>query len=160
VLAGAECCAGAFRRAAWEQIGGFDETLAQYGLVVDLALRLRSAGWETDQAADAVGVHINSATLGFRSTRQRRLAGFGRAYLLRRYRVLHRPVAPRTLATEALVAAADALLCRDLERLRGLVDGWRAARTQPALRWPPPDAIDHSISLRRSLALRWRTLRL
>jgi N-acetylglucosaminyl-diphospho-decaprenol L-rhamnosyltransferase len=151
---GPEGTAGAYRRAAWEGVGGFDETITAYMEILDLALRLQSAGWTTAQAPDAVGVHLGSVTYGRRSPAQRRLAGFSRGYLLRRYGVLRRGVAARTLLTETLVVAGDALACGDLEALRGRLEGWRAARGQARHPWPPAEAIDHSISLRRSLALR------
>ena len=122
--------------------------------ILDLALRLRSAGWSTAQAPDAVGVHLGSATYGRRSPTQRRQAGFSRGYLLRRYGVLRRRVAARALLTEALVVTGDALVCRDLQALRGRVEGWRAAQGRERHPWPPAEAIDHSISLRESLALR------
>jgi len=158
-LTGPEGTTGAYRRAAWEQVGGFDETISAYMEVLDLALRLQSAGWATAQAPDAVGVHLGSLTYGRRSPTQRRLSGFSRGYLLRRYGVLRRRVAPRALLTEALVVAADALACRDLEALRGRLQGWHAARGQERRPWPPAEAIDHSISLRDSLALRRGVLR-
>jgi GT2 family glycosyltransferase len=158
-LTGPEGTAGAYRRAAWEQVGGFDETIAAYMEILDLALRLQSAGWATAQAPDAVGVHLGSVTYGRRSPTQRRLAGFSRGYLLRRYGVLRRRVAPRALLTEALVVAGDALLSRDLQALRGRLEGWHAARGREPHPWPPADAIDHSITLRDSLELRRGALR-
>jgi GT2 family glycosyltransferase len=121
--------------------------------IVDLALRLRSAGWATAAAPDAVGIHLGSQTYGRRTTEQRRLAGFSRGYLLRRYGVLRRAPA-RTLATEAIVVAGDAVLSRDLAALRGRLAGWRAARGTERRAWPPPDAIDATITFRDSLALR------
>ncbi len=157
-LTGPEGTAGAYRRAAWEQVGGFDETISAYMEILDLALRLRSAGWSTAQAPDAVGVHLGSVTYGRRSPAQRRQAGFSRGYLLRRYGVLRRRSAPRALFTEALVVAADAVLCRDLQALRGRLQGWRAARGCERHAWPE-EAIDHSITLRESLALRRGALR-
>jgi N-acetylglucosaminyl-diphospho-decaprenol L-rhamnosyltransferase len=152
--AGPEGTAGAYRRTAWEQVGGLDETISAYMEILDLALRLRSAGWSAAQAPDAVGIHLGSATYGRRSRTQRRLAGFSRGYLLRRYGVLRRGAAPRALLTEALVVAGDAALCRDLEALRGRLEGWHAGRGCERHPWPPDEAIDHSISLRESLALR------
>ena len=93
----------------------------------DLALRLRSAGWRTVVAADAVGVHLGSATHGHRSAWQRRHGGFGRGYVLRRYGVLRGRTAPRTLVTEAVVVLGDLAISRDLAALRGRLAGWRAA---------------------------------
>ena len=44
-VTGAYGAAAAFRRAAWEQVGGLDETIPAYCEDLDLALRLRQAGW-------------------------------------------------------------------------------------------------------------------
>jgi N-acetylglucosaminyl-diphospho-decaprenol L-rhamnosyltransferase len=154
VLTGPEGTAGAYRRAAWEHAGGLDECIRAYMEILDLALRLRAAGWRSASAPAAVGVHLGSSTYGRRSAEQRRLAGFSRGYLLRRYGVLRTPAGPRALLTEAIVVAGDALLCRDFQALRGRVEGWRAARGRARHAWPPPDSIDYSITLRQSLALR------
>jgi N-acetylglucosaminyl-diphospho-decaprenol L-rhamnosyltransferase len=153
-LAGPAGTAAAYRRAAWEQVGGLDEQIFAYMEDFDLALRLRAAGWGTALAADAVGVHLGSATHGHRSAWQRRHGGFGRGYMLRRYGLLRGGTAPRTLATEAVVAVADMAISRDLAALRGRIAGWRAAAGAPPLTPPPPEAIDRTITFRDSLALR------
>jgi N-acetylglucosaminyl-diphospho-decaprenol L-rhamnosyltransferase len=153
-LAGPEGTAGAYRRSAWEQVGGLDERMRAYMEVLDLALRLRAAGWRAAVAPEAVGVHLGSITYGRRSAEQRRLAGFSRAYLLRRYGVLRTRGWARAALTEAIVTCADALLCGDAQALSGRLQGWRAARGLQRRGWPPADALDTSISLRRSLALR------
>ncbi len=154
VLIGPEGAAAAFRRAAWEQIDGMDEAIAGSMDDFDLFLRLRVAGWETTTALDAVAVHLGSATYGHRSAEYRRKAGFGRAYILRRYGVLRSSAAPRTLATEALVVAADAVLSRDLAALRGRLAGWRAAAGRPPRAWPPPEAIDRRVGFVQAMRLR------
>lgn len=154
VLVGPEGTAGAYRRSAWEQVGGLDERISAYMEVLDLALRLRTAGWETASVPQARGTHLGSGTYGRRSPRQRRLAGFSRAYLLRRYGVLRGRAGARALLTEALVVAADMALCRDAQALRGRLEGWRAGAGLPRRPRPPAAAIDSSISLWRSLALR------
>jgi N-acetylglucosaminyl-diphospho-decaprenol L-rhamnosyltransferase len=154
LLAGPAGTAAAYRRTAWEQVGGLDESIFAYMEDLDLTLRLRSAGWRSTLAADAVGVHLGSATHGHRSPRQRRNGGFGRGYLLRRYGLLRGREAPRALATEAVVVLADLAISRDLEALRGRISGWRAARRLPPRARPPADAIDASIGFRDSLALR------
>jgi N-acetylglucosaminyl-diphospho-decaprenol L-rhamnosyltransferase len=159
VLTGPEGTAGVYRRTAWEQVGGLDETIPAYMEILDLALRLRSAGWTTAQAPDAVGVHLGSGTYGRRSARQRRMAGFSRAYLLRRYGVLKSRKAARTLFTEAVVVAGDIVFCHDLQALQGRIEGWRAAREGDRHPQPPAEAIDASITLRKSLALRRAVLR-
>jgi GT2 family glycosyltransferase len=159
LLTGPEGTAGAYRRRAWEQAGGLDEAIRAYMEILDLALRLRAAGWRTASAPAAVGVHLGSSTYGRRSDVQRRLAGFSRGYLLRRYGVLRRPSGPRALLTETIVVAGDTLLCHDLQALRGRVEGWRAARGKERHQWPPRDSLDYSITLRESLALRRGALR-
>ena len=154
VLAGPAGAGAAYRRTAWEQVGGLDETMFAYMEDFDLALRLRIAGWKAALAIDAVAVHVGSATHGHRSAWQRRHGGFGRGYLLRRYGVLRGRAAARALATEAVVVAGDLVISRDLAALRGRVAGWRAGTRRPRLTQPPPDAVDDAISLRRSLDLR------
>ncbi len=154
LLAGPAGTAAAYRRAAWEQVGGLDESIFAYMEDFELALRLRSAGWRAALAADAVGVHLGSATHGHRSARQRRNGGFGRGYMLRRYGLLRGREAPRALATEAIVVVADLAISRDLEALRGRVSGWHAARRLPRRPSPPAEAVDRTIGFRDSLALR------
>jgi GT2 family glycosyltransferase len=154
LLTGPEGTAAAYRRAAWEQVGGLDESIEAYMEILDLAWRLRGAGWGTACAPGAVGVHLGSATFGPGSALQRRLAGYSRGYLLRRYGVLVSRAAPRTLLTEALVVSADALLSHDLAALRGRLAGWRAARGAGRRPWPPPEAIDTAISFGDAIALR------
>jgi N-acetylglucosaminyl-diphospho-decaprenol L-rhamnosyltransferase len=154
VLAGPAGTAAAYRRSAWEQVGGLDEAIFAYMEDFDLALRLRSAGWRAVVATDAVGVHLGSATHGHRSAWQRRHGGFGRGYMLSRYGLLRGPGAPRTLATEAVVVLGDLAISRDLAALRGRVAGWRTGRRAPRLARPPAEAVDHGISFRDSLALR------
>lgn len=154
LLTGPAGTAAAYRRRAWEQVGGLDETMFAYYEDFDLALRLRSAGWRTVAAVDAVGVHLGSATHGHRSAWQRRHGGFGRAYLLRRYRVLRSARAVRTLATEATVVLGDLVISRDAAALEGRLAGWRAGRRRPPLPRPPAEAIDTDIGFGDSLALR------
>jgi N-acetylglucosaminyl-diphospho-decaprenol L-rhamnosyltransferase len=154
LLTGPEGTTAVYRRRAWEQVGGLDENIAAYMEILDLALKLRQAGWGTTVAPQAIGVHLGSATFGRRSPAQRRLAGFSRGYLLRRYDVLGGRHGTRALLTEALVVAVDALVSRDLAALRGRLSGWRAARGLPHHPHPPLEAIDTTISLRDSFALR------
>jgi N-acetylglucosaminyl-diphospho-decaprenol L-rhamnosyltransferase len=153
-LTGPAGAAAAFRRAAWEQVGGLDESIHAYLEDLDLALRLRAAGWEAATALDAIGVHVGSATFGHRSSEQRRKSGHARTYLLRRYGVLHSHVAVRTLLTEAIVTAGDLVLSRDTAALRGRLAGWRAAASGRPRPWPPPDAVDERIGFLESMRLR------
>ena len=154
VLMGPAGAAAAYRRAAWRQIGGLDETIVAYMEDFDLALRLRMAGWRSVAEPDAVGVHLGSASHGHRSAWQRRQGGFGRGYLLRRYGLLRGRTAPRALVTEAVVVLGDLCISRDLAALQGRLAGWHAGRPRPRLPLPPAECLDQSIGFRDSLAMR------
>jgi GT2 family glycosyltransferase len=154
VLTGPAGAAAAYRRRAWEAVEGLDECLFMYGEDLDLALRLRAAGWGTALAVDALAVHEGSATSGHRSPVSRYHGGFGRGYALRRYGVLSGRNALRALVTEAVVIAGDAILSRDLQSLRGRAAGWHAAGRKgrgPAL---PADATDVAMGFLECLRLR------
>lgn len=148
VLLGPSGGLAAYRRAAFEGAGGFDRRLFAYGEDVDLALRLRLAGWRAAAAPDARGVHVGGASFGVDSPLQRRLIGFARAFLLRRYGVLHTRHAPRALLFETLVVLAGIIRGRTLKHVRGRIDGWRAASDRLPV---PPDAIDRDISAAEAL---------
>jgi GT2 family glycosyltransferase len=152
-LAGPSGGAAAYRRSAWEQVGGLDEAIFAYSEDLDLALRLRGAGWGAAVAPDAVGVHLGSATHGHRTAWQRRHAGFARGYLLRRYGILRSRQALRALTIEATVALGDALISRDLAAASGRLAGWRSAGGHEH-RDAPAEALDPEIGLRDSLTLR------
>jgi N-acetylglucosaminyl-diphospho-decaprenol L-rhamnosyltransferase len=153
LLAGPAGGAAAYRRTAWVEVGGLDEAIFAYSEDLDLALRLRDAGWRASVAPDAVAMHLGSATHGHRTAWQRRHAGFSRGYLLRRYGVLRGPAAPRALSTELAVVLGDAVLSHDLAALSGRVAGWRSARGLPR-RSEPADALDPQIGMREAMA--WR----
>jgi len=154
VLIGPSGAAGAYRRAAWEEVGGLDDGVFAYAEDVDLALRLRGAGWEPLVAADAVAVHLGSASAVARSAWQRYQGGFARGYFLRRYGVLRGRAALRALATELLVVAGDAAVySHDLAALRGRFAGWRAARGRPHVTLAD-DVVDHDITFLKSVQLR------
>ena len=146
--------ADAYRRAAWLEAGGLEERLSFYGADVDLGLRLRSLGWTTVAAPDAVAVHARSATSGHRSARARQSGGWARGFLLRRWSILRGRAVVRALATEALVAMADIVLSRDTVAARSRISGWKAAGRLPRQR-VPPGALDREISFLQSLRLRW-----
>jgi N-acetylglucosaminyl-diphospho-decaprenol L-rhamnosyltransferase len=155
ILIGPSGAAGAYLRQAWEDVGGLDEGVFAYAEDVDLALRIRAAGWSRAAASEAVAIHIGSASAVARSAWQRYQGGFSRGYFLRRYGVLRGRVAVRALATEALVILGDSIVfSHDLAALRGRVAGWRAARGRPRVVRPPEDAIDRRITFSKSLGLR------
>jgi N-acetylglucosaminyl-diphospho-decaprenol L-rhamnosyltransferase len=146
--------AAGYRREALATVGGFDERLFAYMEDVDLGLRLQAAGWRCAGTADATGVHLGSATFGYRSRWQVEVGGFARGYMLRKYGVLRRGagVAAWALATEAGVVAVDAVLARDLAALHGRLRGWRSAR---GMRASVPDAaINRAIGPREALRRR------
>ena len=142
--------AAAYRRAAWEAMEGMDPRFFVYGEDVDLALRLRLAGWDAAAAPDARGVHLGGATTGLDSPFQRRHSGFSRGFLLRRFGVLRSRSAPRALAVEALTVLWGLVRFRTVLPLKARIEGWRAAGQTPRLDLPP-GAIDESISLRECL---------
>ena len=154
VLTGPAGGGGAYRRTAWAAVGGLDEGVLFYGEDLDLALRLRAAGWRTVGVPEAVAVHVGSATAGRRSSWQRFQGGFARGYFVRRYGLLRGRSAPRTLVTESIVIVGDAVISRDLSAAKGRLAGWRAANDVPRRPMPPPAAYDRSIGVAESLRLR------
>jgi N-acetylglucosaminyl-diphospho-decaprenol L-rhamnosyltransferase len=154
LLTGPAGAAGAYRRLAWEEVGGLDEGVLGYGEDVDLALRLQGADWKAVLSESAVAVHIGSASFGRRTSWQRYHGGFSRGYFIRRYNMLRTRWCARTLVTEAAVVVGDALIARDFSALRGRVAGWRAAKGLPKRPFPPRSAVDYTISFWKSLKLR------
>jgi N-acetylglucosaminyl-diphospho-decaprenol L-rhamnosyltransferase len=155
ILIGPSGAAGAYRRQAWEDVGGLDEGVFAYAEDVDLALRIRAAGWSTAAISDAVAIHIGSASAITRSVWQRYQGGFSRGYFLRRYGVLRSRFAVRAVLTEALVVLGDTVVfSHDLAALRGRLAGWRAARGRTRIVRPPEEAIDRRITFVKSIGLR------
>jgi N-acetylglucosaminyl-diphospho-decaprenol L-rhamnosyltransferase len=149
VLLGPSGGLAAYRRRAFDEAGGFDPRLFAYGEDVDLALRLRRAGWEAAAAPGAHGVHLGGSSFGVDSPPQRFLAGFSRAFLLRRYGVLRSRHAGRAVAIEALVIAAGVIRGRTLGHVRGRIAGWRAAgRERLGI---PRGAVDDRITTREAV---------
>ena len=149
VLLGPSGGAAAYRRSAFEAAEGFDDAFFAYGEDVDLALRLRALGWRAAAAPEARGVHLGGASFGVGSPLQRRLGGFARGFLLRRYGVLRSRACVRALVTEALVVGWGLVRFRTAVPLTARVAGWRAAGGS---RLPvPPEAVDRSITLREAV---------
>jgi GT2 family glycosyltransferase len=130
--------AAAYRIAAWREVGGFDEAFFAYWEDVDLALRLRLAGWEGARCRDACVLHKHGQTLGAASPAQRRLEAFGRGFVLARYRV-----GRRGLRTKLQIAALDwpvlvvhLVVRRELGPIRERLRGRRAGLSRPPLRAP------------------------
>ena len=150
VLLGPSGGAAAYLRTAWEAVGGLDPAFFVYAEDQDLALRLRLAGWGAAAAPDARGVHLGGATTGLDSPFQRRHAGFGRGFILRRYGVLRGRHAPRALTIELLTVLYGLLKARTLMPVRARIAGWRAAGHGPRLRIPA-GAVDERITMREAL---------
>lgn len=156
LLAGPSGGAAAYRRSAFEQVGGFDERLFAYGEDTDLLLRLRTAGWRAAAAPHARGVHLGGASFGVDSPAQRWLGGFARGFLLRRWGVLRSRGAGRALVVEALVVGFGLVRHRTTAPLRARVAGWRSAGRGSR---PLPDGVvDRSIGLLETIR-RLRSMR-
>jgi GT2 family glycosyltransferase len=119
--------AAAFDRGAFLEVGGFDEKLFAYWEDVDLVLRLRLAGGRCALAPAARGTHLHSETLGSGSRAKNSLIGFGRGYVLHKWRVLGPTRVPAVLARDGVICLGQALLDRNLAGLSGRFRGWRAA---------------------------------
>lgn len=155
---GPSAAAAAFDRTAFLEAGGFDEELFAYWEDVDLVLRLLAGGGRCRLAAGALGTHEHSATLGSGSVAKNRLMGFGRGYVLRKWRVLTPRAVPGVVAREAVLLAGQAVIDRNLAGLAARVRGWRAAT--PGDRFP--DAVlerGGGDPLHRTLARRLRRRR-
>jgi GT2 family glycosyltransferase len=134
-LVGACGGAAAYRHTALAQAGLLDERLKAYNEDVELALRIRAAGWDCVLAPGARAMHIGSATYGRRSVGQVASASFSRGYVCGRYRV-----AAHWAALEWAVAAANSIVFRSREPLRQLGAGRRTGRDGPSLEPPRLDA--------------------
>ena len=116
--------AAAYRLSAFRDAGAFDEAFFAYWEDVELALRLKLAGWECRLAPGARALHRHGSTLGASSPAARRLEAFGRGYVLAKYRIRR---GPRVAALDWPPLLVHALVRRELdpirERRRGLKEG-------------------------------------
>lgn len=161
-LLGPTGAAGAYARAALEQVGGFDERIFGYSEDLDLALRIRAAGFGASGSPRAVAVHLGGATFGVRSRLQRQAAGASRGLLMRKYGVLRgaRATAGRALLTEVGVVAAQTIRHRDVVAATSRIRGWRSGTD--ACLTPPEHALNTDLSfragVRRRLGTGWRVM--
>ena len=116
---------GAFlivRRAAWEQVGGFDEAQWMYAEDLDLGWRLAKAGWTTRYEPAAVVHHHESAAskvaFGGQAGVVDKWVRANNAWMVRRQGVARTWAANGIVAAEAgaRVLALGALSRRDAER--------------------------------------------
>lgn len=113
----------AFRRAAFEQVNGFDERFFLYAEDIDLCFRLRQAGWEVRSAPEARVVHVEGA-----STRQARAASTAHFFdsLARFYRLHYPPAWRRRLRWVVGVILWERLVRDSLKRAVARDPGRRA----------------------------------
>jgi GT2 family glycosyltransferase len=154
--------AALYSRAAFEEIGGFDERIFAYYEDLDLGLRLRVAGAGCALAPRATARHIYSATLRDRIGDKYALTGWSRGYMLRRYGVMAEPRnAARTLLGELAICAGQVVLDRTAQGARSRVRGWRDAAGLAPRQLPSeglieaslPSALSRRLRRRRSAAL-------
>jgi GT2 family glycosyltransferase len=74
-------CAGMYKRAMLDEVGGFDEDFFAYGDDAELGLRARIAGWRCLYTPAAVVRHHRGATLGLDSARRLELIERNRVLL-------------------------------------------------------------------------------
>lgn len=156
LLIGPYGAAAAYRRCALESTQLLDEQLFMYGEELDLAIALAVGGWSCAPAPLAVGTHDRSDIGVTPGSQVRYLGGFGRGYLIRRYRLLTGQgvaVGCRVLMTELIAVAGDAARARDMVALKGRIKGFLAARKLPK-KSVPPTGIDYTIGFVDSLVRR------
>jgi N-acetylglucosaminyl-diphospho-decaprenol L-rhamnosyltransferase len=151
---GASGGAALYRRAAFEAVGGFDERIFLYYEDLDLALRMRAAGYRCRLARGARGVHAYSATLGANSGRKYEMTGWSRGFLLRLYGFGSRPGAlARAIAVETVICAGQLLGARTARGIYGRIAGWKAAKNLPRRPVPPDGLLEigagEALSIRR-----------
>jgi GT2 family glycosyltransferase len=145
--------AALYRRSAFEQVGGFDEGIFLYYEDLDLALRMRLAGFECRLAPSAQGIHAYSETLGANTDRKYAMTGWSRGYLLRAYGFGRRPrLLARAVAVEAAICAGQLVFQHTTQGARARLRGWRDGRGAAARPVPQDGLLD--ISAREALALR------
>jgi N-acetylglucosaminyl-diphospho-decaprenol L-rhamnosyltransferase len=127
---GPSAAAAAFDRESFRAAGGFDEALFAYWEDVDLVLRLRREGHTCRLAADARGTHEHSGSFGSGSARKNYLTGFGRGYVLRKWRALNARTLPGVLARDLVTCAGQVVIDRNITGVRGRIAGWRAAEAR------------------------------
>jgi GT2 family glycosyltransferase len=147
--------AALYRRSAFEQVGGFDEGIFLYYEDLDLALRMRLAGFGCRLAPNARGIHAYSETLGAKTGRKYAMTGWSRGYLLRAYGFGRRPLLlARAVAVEAAICVGQIVLQHTAQGARARLRGWGAGRGAPPRSIPEEGLLE--ISAREALAVRRR----
>ena len=153
--------AAAFDRAAFLDVGGFDPAFFAYLEDVDLGLRCVGRGWRCRLAPDAIAIHAHSGTLGEGSPAKNRLTGWGRGYIVGKYRLHRRPnLLFWAAAGELTMAVGKLVLDRDGSSTKAFVTGLRAglrAEAEPLPSLPPgPASLSPFDGFRRRLTRRFK----
>jgi hypothetical protein len=153
--------AAAFDRAAFLDVGGFDPAFFAYLEDVDLAIRCVARGWTCRLASGAIAVHAHSGTLGEGSPAKNRLTGWGRGYIVGKYRLHRRPqILLWAIAGELTMALGKAVVDRDLSSTTAFLTGLRAGLRTEAEPVPALPAGPASLSpfdgFRRRLTRRFK----
>jgi N-acetylglucosaminyl-diphospho-decaprenol L-rhamnosyltransferase len=153
--------AAAFDRAAFLDVGGFDPAFFAYLEDVDLGLRCVGRGWRCRLAPTAIAIHAHSGTLGEGSSAKNRLTGWGRGYIVGKYRLHRRPhLLFWAAAGELTMAVGKVVLDRDLSSTQAFVAGLRAglrAEAEPLPALPAgPASLSPFDGFRRRLTRRFR----
>jgi len=153
--------AAAFDRAAFVEVGGFDPAFFAYLEDVDLGLRCVGRGWHCRLAPTAIAIHAHSGTLGEGSPAKNRLTGWGRGYIVGKYRLHRRPqLLFWAAAGELVMAVGKLVLDRDVSSTKAFVTGLRAGLRTEAEPLPALPAGPASLSpydgFRRRLTRRFK----
>jgi GT2 family glycosyltransferase len=149
--------AAAYDRAAFDEVGGFDEGFFAYCEDVDLAIRIRAIGGRCALAPHARAVHLGSGTLGYHTLEKAILVGESRGYLWRKYGVSRRPLdLMRVLGLELIACAVLYRRLRSWEPARARIRGFRRCQAHCAV----PEGLEVAVSFREGLRRRYsRSLR-
>jgi GT2 family glycosyltransferase len=107
------------RRAALEQVGGFDPAYFAYYEDVDLAWRLQRAGYRTSFLSDARSRHTGSSTVGVASALQTYLVARNRRLLFYRHGPHDYRARGWRMVSEIGHAAVSCAITRSVTPLRG-----------------------------------------
>lgn len=144
-LFGVSATAALYRRTALAAVAAgqarfFDERLGSYYEDVELAVRLREAGWESWCVPAARARHAGQATTGRQPQRRWRAIYRNRLWVLRRLLGGRFAAALPRVATRDLRDLLRAGLRGDRARALGIVTGWAAALPGLAAFAPPLEA--------------------
>jgi len=153
--------AAAFDRAAFREVGGFDPAFFAYLEDVDLGIRCVSRGWRCRLAPTAIAVHAHSGTLGEGSPAKNRLTGWGRGYIVGKYRLHRQPhLLFWAVAGELVMGVGKAVVDRDLSSTKAFATGLRAglrAQAEPRPSFPAgPASLSPFHGFRRRLTRRFK----